>query len=362
MIFLKTTKAASIIGYGLLASIVSVGVIGAAMQVGETSSDVYSDSSTAIKSQVVAASSDSGRSGTQSESVNSEGDTFAASGVFSASGFAPNGTALDCYGPLNIGTVGQAGWTGCENMLIVDDIMLSAAGSSTRWWNGYQYSDGRGGDNSFAISGPDGNTYTFEDSSLNVFTGQATTLSGLFAYTNFNGDIGYWDTSNVTNMVAVFEEAQSFNQDIGSWDTASVETMNRMFRKSFSFNQDIGLWNTSNVTIMSAMFVDAISFNQNIGGWDTSNVTNMGNMFAKYTAVSPSTFNQDIGGWDTSAVLHMGGMLYNASEFSQDLSGWCVSNISSEPSGSVPAYSFSAGSGFEMNSTLHPQWGTCPTP
>lgn len=360
MIFLKTTKAASIIGYGLLASIVSVGVIGAAMQVGETSSDVYSDSSTAIKSQVVAASSDSGRSGTQSESVNPEGDTFAASGVFSASGFAPNGTALDCYDAANIGTVGQAGWTGCEGMLIVDNTMLIKAGSSRIWSNGY-VSSNRGND-SFAISGPDGNTYTFEDSSLNVFTGQATTLLGLFAHTNFNGDIGYWDTSNVTNMVAVFEEAQFFNQDIGSWDTASVETMTRMFRKSFSFNQDIGLWNTSNVTSMSAMFVDAISFNQNIGGWDTSNVTNMGNMFAKYTAVSPSTFNQDIGGWDTSAVLHMGGMLYNASEFSQDLSGWCVSNISSEPSSFIPAYTFSAGSGFEMNSTLHPQWGTCPTP
>ena len=38
-----------------------------------------------------------------------------------------------------------------------------------------------------------------------------------------------------------------------------------MFRGAVSFNQDIGNWNTSKVTNTMAMFEDAISFNQDIG-------------------------------------------------------------------------------------------------
>ena len=45
------------------------------------------------------------------------------------------------------------------------------------------------------------------------------------------------------------------------------------------FNQDIGNWNTSNVTNMNQMFQEAMLFNQDIGGWNTSNVTDMSFMF-----------------------------------------------------------------------------------
>ena len=153
-------------------------------------------------------------------------------------------------------------------------------------------------------------------------TGDSNTYSNFFNDESFNSNIGFWDTSNVTDMSSMFYGATAFNQDIGSWDTSSVTTMNSIFENATAFNQDIGNWDTSSVTDMVGMFYEASSFNQDIGSWDTSKVTRMERMF-----------------WAAEA-------------FNQDLSGWCVSNISSEPTG------------FATSSTLpnfiKPVWGTCP--
>lgn len=67
------------------------------------------------------------------------------------------------------------------------------------------------------------------------------------------------DTSNVTNMKAMFAEAYSFNQPIGDWNTSKVTNMASMFERAVSFNQPIENWNTSNVTNMEGMFRVAYS-------------------------------------------------------------------------------------------------------
>ena len=41
-----------------------------------------------------------------------------------------------------------------------------------------------------------------------------------FNANNFNGDIGGWDTSNVTNMRDMFAYSRKFNQAIGGWNTS----------------------------------------------------------------------------------------------------------------------------------------------
>ena len=93
------------------------------------------------------------------------------------------------------------------------------------------------------------------------------------------GKIEDWNTSEVTDMVWLFEYCFDFNEDISDWDTSNVTTMYNMFAGAFDFNQPIGKWDTSSVIDMRGMFYCAVSFNQSIREWDTSKVTKMTEMF-----------------------------------------------------------------------------------
>ena len=119
---------------------------------------------------------------------------------------------------------------------------------------------------------------------------------GFHSKNTFNGDIGNWNTAQVTNMESMFASASAFNQDIGSWNTAQVTSMSTMFAWS-SFNQDIGRWNTGKVTNMVNLFHQDSAFNQDIGNWNTAQVTDMGSMFS-----GASAFNQDISSWTGPAA------------------------------------------------------------
>jgi len=165
----------------------------------------------------------------------------------------------------------------------------------------------------------------------NIVTSLMTVMNGISLFynvSNFNEDIGSWDTSNVTNMNYLFYSAYSFNQDIGSWNTSKVTNMSYMFQNANAFNQNISSWNTSKVTSMSNMFSGALVFNQNIGSWNTSNVIDMSYMF-----FSALVFNQNIGSWTTSKVTTMDLMFTYASTFNNNGSDtiglWNTSNVTS---------------------------------
>ena len=151
------------------------------------------------------------------------------------------------------------------------------------------------------------------------------------------GHISTWDTSGVTDMSELFEDASSFNEDISAWDTSSVTTMRYMFSGASSFNSPIGKWQVGKVTDMTGMFKAGInqpsSFNQPIGGWQVDRVTSFYDMF-RYA----SSFNQDLSNWRVDkatgcpddptctgqgSVAPMGFMFQDAIAFDQDL-GWCV--------------------------------------
>ena len=139
---------------------------------------------------------------------------------------------------------------------------------------------------------------------------------------NFNSDISSWDVSNVADMSGMFVNAKNFNSDISSWDVSNVINMNNMFASASNFNQPLNDWDVSSVTNMEGMFYKAISFNQPLDNWDVSNATDMNNMF-RYAF----HFNQPLDNWDVSNVTDMNNMFSGATSFNQPLNDWDVSNV-----------------------------------
>ena len=202
----------------------------------------------------------------------------------------------------------------------------------------------------------------------NIVTTLMTDFSYILSSSAFNKPISDWDTSNVTNMSQMFQNASAFNQDISKWNVAKVTDMSFMFYYAdfhqdisgwitssvrnmahmFSgakFNSDISGWNTLNVENMQNMFQNATLFNQNLSGWNVANVKNMGQMFN-----DALKFNSDISGWNTLNVENMDGMFYGATLFNQNLSGWNVGKVTSRNYFASPAPALFA------NVALQPIW------
>jgi hypothetical protein len=203
-----------------------------------------------------------------------------------------------CMDPGSVGLIGEPGWTGCEGMLIVDDAMLRAAASPAA-----------GGDGSFAITGPDSEVYTFADSDRDLFTGQVTNLSDLFALTTFSGDIGYWSTMSVTRMDGMARSAALFNPPIGGWNTSNVTTMSRMFDGAADFNRDLSGWCVPLISAEPADFdTGATSWVLNRPVWGTCPAESEAVLIALGAAALPDgERNAPYGGFDFRTVLTLSG-------------------------------------------------------
>ncbi len=115
-------------------------------------------------------------------------------------------------------------------------------------------------------------------------------MSGVFAYTDFDGNITDWNVSNTTTMMNLFANNDKFNQDISNWKTSSLQNTQQMFLNASNFNQDISSWDLSNATNISYMFYRASSFNQDISNW---NISNVGGTYSMQHLLNNSNFSTD---------------------------------------------------------------------
>ena len=162
----------------------------------------------------------------------------------------------------------------------------------------------------------------------------------------FNQNLNSWDTSYVTNMAQMFENAQGFNNgdqkyssnNAGShnftWSTGRVTSFIGMFYNTYAFNQNLNSWDVSSASTFRYMFANTRANNTSMGcnceffnngnsrGSTTSNTmtwltsgsnavtVDMGYMFS-----NNPYFNQDVSGWDTSKVTDLNNTFNGAIAF-----------------------------------------------
>ena len=151
------------------------------------------------------------------------------------------------------------------------------------------------------------------------------TIEGTNAQYMFYGyplnEIPQIDTSNVTNMVAMFSGCSNL-QTMLKINTSKVTNMIAMFRECSKLTE-IPLLDTSNVTDMSQMVYECSSLTT-IPQLDTSKVTDMSNMFRGCKKLS------NIPLLDTSNVTNMTFMFYDCTNLTTipQLNGGKLTNIS----------------------------------
>ena len=141
-----------------------------------------------------------------------------------------------------------------------------------------------------------------------------------------------WDTSNVTDMRALFEDCIKLTKlDVSSFNTSKVTDMKGMFAgydgNIMSLDEIKGLENfdTRQVKDMSYMFYNCANLTEiNVSSFDTSNVELIEAMFRNCSVVK----TLDVGHFNLSKVTSIWSMFENCKKIvSLDTSKWDLSNV-----------------------------------
>ena len=131
------------------------------------------------------------------------------------------------------------------------------------------------------ISMFDGSTTTEIKGLSNFNTSKVTDMSGMFSGSQAKTlNLTNFDTSNVTSMEAMFAESQATTLDLTSFKTSGVIDMKAMFYGSRATTLNLSSFNTSHVETMEVMFNGTQIETLDLSSFDTSNVIIMNAMFA----------------------------------------------------------------------------------
>ena len=140
-------------------------------------------------------------------------------------------------------------------------------------------------------------------------------------------DLSKFNTSNVTNMVCMFDACKQLRDiDISNFNTSKVKNMRYMFYNCVSLeNIDVKSFDTNNVTNMNGMFCFCNSIKTlDVTKFNTCNVTNMSSMFNGCSGLT----SLDVTNFNTNNVTNMSSMFKGCNGLtSLDVTKFNTSNV-----------------------------------
>ena len=122
------------------------------------------------------------------------------------------------------------------------------------------------------------------------------------------GEIEKWDTSNVTSFRYLFQDRQDeFKHNLNAWNTSQVTSLFGLAQNAPFFQAEIGGWDTSSVRDITRAFSGASKFAGDISLFEMGNVVSM-----LYAFDGAETFNSQISNWNTSSCVSMLGLFQGA--------------------------------------------------
>jgi len=116
----------------------------------------------------------------------------------------------------------------------------------------------------------------------------------------------------------MFWRSSLANPDVSNWDTSLVTNMLNMFNDADAAIPDVSAWNTSNVTTMQGLFAQSALVNPNVSGWDTSSVTDM-RMFNN-SGLTTENYDSLLTAWSSQTVN-------SGVDFGANSTSYCTSEL-----------------------------------
>ena len=110
------------------------------------------------------------------------------------------------------------------------------------------------------------------------------------------GSVDSWGGLGLTSLVGAFNMSVALTS-VPATLPSTVSDISGMFQSSsFSGDGNIGLWDTTNVTGMGGVFQFATFFDKSLGSWQMGGVTDASGMF-NYSGMSVQSYDATLNGW-----------------------------------------------------------------